>query len=198
MIAELLTAEQFAAGRDELPDGGRWTELHAGRVITLSPPETEHGTAVLNISKAIATHAKPDEGYACFDLGLIVQRSPDTVRCPAISFFSGGPAFAESDKIVTDTRPRLVVEVASSNDRRRNLADRLQGWLDWQVELVWLLDTIAKQVHVFERGRQPHRLAGHQTLLGGSVLRAFESNVGDLFQEPSWWRGTTKKPGFST
>lgn len=188
MITDLLTAEQFAACREELPDGGRWTELRAGRVVTLSPPEMEHGTTILNVSKAIALHVRPDEGYACFDLGFIMSRGPDTVRFPPISFFTAGPAFAESEKIVTETRPGLIVEVASSNDRRRNLAERVTGWLDWGAQLVWILDTHAKQAHVFERGGQPRRLASHHTLRGGSILSTFEANVGDLFKEPSWWR----------
>lgn len=190
MISDFLTAEQFAEQRDELPEGGRWTELHAGKVVTLSPPDSEHGTTVLNLSKAIAelSKSKP-QGYACFGLGLIVARRPDSVRVPALCFYSDGPAFAESDKVVSETRPALVVEVASSNDRRRGLADRIKQWLDWGVRMVWILDPHAKQAHVFELDCQPRRLSSHETLTGGSVLSGFQSNVGDLFKEPDWWRG---------
>lgn len=196
MITDLLTAEQFAERRDELPEAGRWSELLAGKVVTLSPPDAEHGTTVLNLSKAIAdfSQAAP-QGYACFSLGLIVQRGPDTVRVPAMCFYAEGPAFAESDKVVTETRPTLVVEVASSNDRRRGLADRIKSWLDWGVRMVWVLDPHAKQAHVFESSSQPRRLAPHETLTGGEVLSGFRSNVGDLFKEPDWWLGKPKVNG---
>jgi len=193
MISELLTAEQFAASRDELPDGGRWSELIAGSVVTLSPPDTEHGTTVLNLSKAVAACSRPDQtGYACFGLGLVVKRGPDTVRFPAMSFFADGPAFAESDKVLTDTCPALVVEIPSSNDRRRGLADRIADWLARGVRHVWVLDPQAQQTHVLGINQQPRRLSSAETLRGGDALPGFQSKVGELFQEPKWWRGPPK------
>jgi len=186
---ELLTAEQFVASRHELPDGGRWTELIAGRPVLLSPPTVEHGNAVLNLSKALADYSQRGQGgYACFDLGFAVARNPDTVKFPAACFFMTGPMFAESDKILTETRPTLVIEVASSNDRRRGLDERIGGWLNWGVPLVWLLDPHARQVHVFEKGRAGQVVGEHQTLSGGSVLFEFATNVGNLFKEPGWWK----------
>src|SRR5262245_27077764 len=150
----LLTAEQFIAGRDELPDGGRWTELLAGKPVTLSPPTIEHGTAVLNLSKALAGHSQQGQGgYACFELGLVIARNPDTAHFPAISYFTSGPMFAEADRTITESRPALVVEVASTNDRRRGIDQRVANWLDWGVTLAWVVDPLARQVHAVEKGR---------------------------------------------
>ena len=115
MTPALFTAEQFVAERDELPDGGRWTELIAGKPVTLSPPTIEHGTAVLNLSKALAKYSQQEQGgYSCFELGLVIARDPDSVRFPAICVFTTGPLFAEADKVVTEARPSLIVEVAST------------------------------------------------------------------------------------
>jgi Uma2 family endonuclease len=187
--SELLTAEQFASTRDELPDGGRWTELVAGKLVTLSPPTIEHGTAVLNLSKALAEYSQKEQGgYACFELGLMTARNPDTVRVPAICFFTSGPTFAEADKVVTETRPALVVDVASTSDRRRGMEQRVTNWLEWGVRAVWVLDLQAKQVHAVEKGRAGQRFAEHQSLSGGSVLSGFKFSVGDLFKEPGWAR----------
>lgn len=189
MPPENLTAEQFVERRAELPDGGRWTELDAGSMVTFTPPEPEHGTALLNLSKNLAAAVSPAEpGYACFDLSLVITRRPDTVRCPAISYFAGGPLFAESDNTLSEKCPDLVVEIASSNDRRRNLANRVERYLKWGVRCVWVLDTHAKQVYVFQPSRQTERLASHQTLFGSPVVPAFRMPVGDLFREPSWWK----------
>lgn len=192
---DLLTVEQYIAGREDLPEGGRWTELVDGRVITLQPPTIEHGTTVLNLSKALADFAQREPvGYACFELGLIVSRNPATVRFPAVSFFSGGPMFAEADKAITDARPALVAEIASTNDRRRDLDQRVAAWLDWGVRLVWVFDPHGMQVHTFEKGRQGQHLAAHQTLSGGSVLSGFKANVGDLFKDPDWARSMVSTP----
>jgi Uma2 family endonuclease len=188
-MSPLLSAEQFVAGRDELPDGGRWTELVAGKPVSLSPPTIEHGTAVLNLSKALAVHSQKEQGgYACFELGLVIARDPDTAHFPAICYFTTGPMFAESDKVISETCPALVVEVASTNDRRKGMEQRITSWLDWGVRVAWVLDPQARQVHAFEKGRAGQRLAEHQTLPGGTVLSGFKIGVGELFREPGWAR----------
>lgn len=185
----ILTAEEFAAGREELPDGGRWTELVAGKPVTLSPPTIEHGTAVLNLSKTLAEYSQKEQGgYSCFELGLVTARNPDTVHFPAICFFTTGALFAEADKVVTEARPSLVVEVASTNDRRRGMELRLANWLEWGVRLVWVLDPQARQVHAIEKGRAAQRVTEHQSLFGGSVLSGFAISVGEIFREPGWAR----------
>lgn len=186
-MPDLMTVEQFVAEREELPDGGRWTELVAGKLRVLSPPTVEHGTAILNLGKALSEYSQKERaGYACFELGLIVARTPDTLQFPAVSYFTGGPMFVEADKIVTETRPALVVEVASTNDRRRGMDERVAGWLAWGVRLVWVLDPQEKVVHALENGGTGERLAVHQSLDGGSVLPGFKANVGELFKEPGW------------
>lgn len=186
----ILTAEEFSRQRDELPDGGRWTELIAGHPVTLSPPDTEHGTVVLNLGKALADHVGSGHaGYACFELGLLLQRQPDTALFPAISYFTRGERFAEADKVFSEARPQLIVEVASSNDRRRGMADRVELWRRWSVDCIWVVDPQARQVHIFDGTRGPRVLSHHETLPGGSPLADFELKVEAIFAEPTWWRG---------
>jgi Uma2 family endonuclease len=183
-----LTAEQFAEWEDGEGDGLRWAELVGGKIVRYSPPDPEHGRIVLNFSKALATHAQKSadsDGYACFELGLIVARDPDTVRCPAISYFSGGARFAELEKVVTETRPILVVEVASSADRRKNAAERVESYFNWGVRAVWMADPHGQQVHVLQKGRQGKQLGMAQTLDGGSVIPDFEMPVSMVFEQPT-------------
>ena len=194
----LLTAEQFAEEKYDLPEVGRWHELVAGKVVNLHPPSVAHGTAVLNLSKALAEHLqKLSRGYACFELGLVVGRDPDTVRCPPLSLFAKGGLFAESDKIVTDTKPAMVFEIASTADRRRSMERRIQEYLECGIELVWVADTFEKLVRTSERDQpqqtllETHHLDGdtffkrsrdNRTLLSG-----FKFRVADVFAEPEFW-----------
>ena len=84
---QCLSAEEFAEQKFDFGDGGRWVELVAGKVVSLEPPNAAHGTTVLNLSKALARYLlEAPDGYACFELGLLVARDPDTVRCPALSY----------------------------------------------------------------------------------------------------------------
>ncbi len=194
-----LSAEEFAEQKFDLGDGGRWVELVAGEVVSLDPPEAAHGTTVLNLSKALARYlVSSPNGYACFELGLLVARNPDTVRCPAMSYFVGADRFAQSDKTVTETKPALVVEIASSNARRRELSRRVEEYQGCGIELVWVIDPIEEQVHILHADRQHIQLDADQTLSGilhasGEVLDGFEIRIRDLFAEPDWWMGARRK-----
>jgi Uma2 family endonuclease len=188
------TAEEFLAALDELPEGGQWTELVAGEIRRLSPPTMEHGNVVLNLSKALADHLqKPNTPtYACFELGLIIARNPDTVRYPACSVYTTAPKFGESDKLISENRPSLVIDIASSRDRRKNLEARLQAFHDWGVLSTWVIDPEGRFVFIAVKGRAVQRFGEHQTLVGGDALEGFRMQVADLFREPSWWLGKPK------
>lgn len=188
----LLTAEEFAVQLFDLPEGGRWHELEAGRVLMHEPPDHAHGNIVLNLSKALGEylHQRRDEpvGYACFEIGFIVSREPDTVRRPAISFFSAKSLFSESDALVTESVPSIVVEAASTNSRRNALTDRVNCYHEFGVDQVWVADPIDRVVHVCERSRTPRQLSEHRALHGEPYLPGFSMTVGEIFAEPEWWR----------
>ena len=197
MIQRTLTAEEFDNTRFELFDGGQWAELIAGEAIALHPPAPEHGPTVLNISKALAEYQNiKREGYACFELGLIVKREPDTVLAPAISYFVTGDRWEELDKTVTETRPALIVEVVSTPDRRRNFVPRLKQYLNWGVVVVWEIDPEAKTVVVHRSNHAAERLTGRSTLMGSSdwnnstidhpILQSFSVSLSDVFYEREW------------
>jgi Uma2 family endonuclease len=197
MVAPNLTAEDFAAQRFDLPEGGRWTELLCGEILNLEPPSPEHGTVVLNFSKALADHLQGfPEGYACFELGLIVGRQPDSVYCPAISYFTGGKLFAELDNTITETKPALIVEVASTIDRRRTIRRRTQEYLKWGVPVVIVVEPRDKLIAVHLPNRTTEVLSSGSFIESNdlwatssqSILQRFSVSVDDLFHEPEWTR----------
>jgi Uma2 family endonuclease len=184
-----LTAEQFLDERLELPDAGQWAELIEGIPICLQPPDLEHGNTVLNLSKALAGYIQHSErGYACFDLGLRVARNPDTIRFPAISYFLEGPRFAESDKLFTDVVPALVVDLASTPDRREHIPARVAQFHAWGVRQVWVIDCGNQYVRVESRGADAVSLSAADILRAESLLEGFALPVSALFAEPEWWR----------
>ncbi len=188
-----LTAEQFLDERFELPDGGQWAELVEGIPILLQPPDLDHGTTVLNLSKALAEYIERTErGYACFDLGLHLTQSPDTLRFPAACYFVEGERFAESDKAYTRTRPVLVIEMASTADRRRQMTERVEAYLAWGVPTVWVIDQAERCLHVCSASRQTAVYTEDETLAADSPLDGLRLTIADLFVEPAWWN---KRPG---
>lgn len=184
--AAKLTVEQY---EDRLQEGDRWIELVGGRLIRLEPPDEVHGDVVRNLSRPIANFVKssPDI-YACFELPLILSRETATVRCPAISCFQSTDRFAELDKVATETPPILVIEVASTNDRRDGMSDRVAGYLNAGIKAVWVIDPVTKHVHQFHPPMHGIMLKETQTLQGSPILEGFQLPVADLFQLPKWDR----------
>ena len=196
MLMRCQTAEEFVEKRHELEENGRWSELILGEPVSLEQPPPRHGTAVLNITRALADYIqRTSTGYACFELGLTVARSPDTVYCPPISYFVSGSRWEEMDRSITETKPALVIEIASSRDRRKNIAHRVSQYLDWGVTVVWIIDTDSQQVSAHTlKGSIDFPDDGHLEATADwtshrdrlPVLPGFRFPVVDIFREPDW------------
>lgn len=191
----LLTAEQFAERRFDLPEAGRWTELIAGEVVQLSPPDAMHGTAVLNLSKRLAEHRQqtPESGgAACFDLGLITNRRPDTVLVPAVSVIPDVGPFELADAVLTEKVPSLVVEIPSTHDRQNAVEWKIEAYLEFGVESVWVVEHSGERVRMTSRDSETRLVFSGETLQHEALLPGFEMPVRELFQEPEWWTGNRR------
>ena len=195
-----LTAQDFAAVKSSLPEAGRWHELHDGQTVLLSAPDDTHGTIVLNLSRALAEwfNKQPQQtrGYACHDLGLHVNSAPDTVYVPAISIFRQGKPFSQYDNVIATEVPKIVIDIASSNDRRRDMRLRTTAYLRHGVECVWVPDPFKKEVQVIRRSSHTLALGKWQTLEMGELLPGFVISVENIFVQPKWWDG--KLPDVTT
>ncbi|QDT95670.1 Uma2 family endonuclease [Gimesia aquarii] len=184
----IYTAEQFLEARLELPDAGRWTELDQGKIVTLDPPDIEHGTIVLNLSKVLSLYLhQVDQGYACFELGLLVNRGPDTVRFPPAAIFNSGNRFEETDKAISERKPTAIVEIASTNQRRQLMSDHVNDYVQWGVDLIWVIDPPKQEVLEYVAGSESQVIDINGKMTGGTVLPGFAMKVQDLFAEPVWW-----------
>ncbi len=179
-----LTVAQF---EERLADGDRWIELVAGQLIRLDSPDESHGDVVRNLSRPLAKMVKtlPDLSI-CFELPVVISRETATVRCPAVSCFQSTDRFAETEKLLTDSRPALVIEVASTNDRREGMSERVSCYLDAGVIGVWVIDPVTRHVHQFVAGRGGTMLREKDVLNGAPLLPGLELAVTDLFRQPKW------------
>lgn len=188
-----MTAAEFAAGKQDLPDSGRWSELHDGQPIQLSAPDDPHGTIVLNLSRSLArwfqTQPVTSRGYACPGVGIHVRSQPDTVYVPAISIFRDGEPFSQFDIAVATEVPRLVIDIASSNDRRCDMRLRTTAYLKHGVDSIWIPDPFKKEVQVICRTTHTLALGKWQILEGGTLLPGFRIEVEKIFAQPDWWNG---------
>jgi Uma2 family endonuclease len=181
------TAEEFDTNRFDMPDAGRWHELDSGELLALEPPESMHGAVVLNLTRAIGSwlheNAADAKGYAAFDIGLIVARCPDTVLRPPISFFVTGNRFAQCGETLTNEVPALVVEVASTNDRRLRMRERVRDYLSLGVQTIWVIDTDRQEVNVMKKNEASELLGKHRLLREKNLLAEFSIHVHELFHQ---------------
>lgn len=85
-----LTAEEFFALPD--PAGGGKMELVAGEVVTYMPVSGKHGTRASYIARKLGNYADEHSlGEVPVEAGFLLQRSPDTVLAPDVSFFVRSP-----------------------------------------------------------------------------------------------------------
>ena len=168
-------------------------ELVDGELLRLDPPDEEHGTIVQNFSRELAAFLRQSESssqaYACFELGLIVSRNPDTIRFPAACCFIESERFSETDKFATEATPHWVIEIASTNQRRNDTKRRVKDYHAWGVKLVWVIDPLEKTLHTFSHLRTIKNLSEDQSLTAEPVFPNFQICVADLFVIPKWWNG---------
>ena len=180
---------------ERLHEGDRWIELVSGRLIRHEPPDDAHGNVVRNLSKALAEQIRRRPDFvACFDLGLILRRHPDTVLCPPVSCFPLPAGFVETDKLITDTLPRLVIEIASTNDRRAELAERVKSYFEKGVTGVWVFDPVDQRAHALSRETNRSFSAG-ESLHDFAVLPGFRFSVAEAFCDPKWAQGEISPEG---
>ena len=122
---KLLTAEDLL----RLDSKGIRGELIRGELYETMSAGVTHGKIVINLGSELRYFVKPRRLGSIMgsDTGIILERNPDTVREPDIAFISAAkmplgidiPGYSEA---VTD----LVVEIASPNDSRREIGNKMQ------------------------------------------------------------------------
>lgn len=177
----LLTAEEFW----ELPEvEGKQYELVEGVVIEMAGPGYEHSLIVEAIGDLLKGFTRGKRlGYVTRDNTMfILQRSPDTVRGPDVSFVLRERVEAVGiPKRHFPAAPDLAVEVASPHDRARELHSKAGNYLAAGVRLVWLVWPDTQTVTVYSPDDEPREYGADDTLDGSDVLPGFIVTVRDLF-----------------
>ena len=113
--------------------------------------------------------------------------APGLVRIPDISFVSWDrlPERRVPRRPIPDLAPDLVVEVLSAGNTSQEMAQKLQDYFTAGVRLVWYVDPILQEVHVYTAPDQHTVLTAAHSLDGGEVLAGFMLPVQQVFAEPT-------------
>ena len=181
VAAKPVTAEEFA--RTPEPADGRRLELVRGEVIAMSKPTWEHGEIAGNVYMAIKLFLKTTPiGRVSVESGFILERGPDTVRGPDVSYTSKERMpLDERMNRLPDQHPDLCVEVNSPTNTKRQIRDKVKEYFFAGVRAVWLIDPEDRSVTVLTAPDEGRTLYDETTLDGGEVLPGFACKVADLF-----------------
>lgn len=93
---DLLTAEGFFDWACHPENDDKIVELVRGRPRVTPLPDRRHGVVCSLAGSFLGEFVrKRRHGYACFGAGIVLQRNPDTVRCPDVSVFEETKAYHE-------------------------------------------------------------------------------------------------------
>lgn len=184
----LMTAEEFYEFTCRPENADRHFELDEGRVIELPNPKKLHGVVCMRIGFQLESYARRmGRGQvASNDAGVILGRSPDTVRGPDMAYFAEQQSMAElAAEGYAETPPVLAVEVLSPDDRPGRVARKVAQYLRAGVKLVWVVDPEICEIAVHRTGAdEPVLLDAEAVLTGGEVLPGFECRAGEFFDLP--------------
>ncbi len=181
---QLVTAEQFVA----MPDvPGMQLELVRGEVVAVPGANKIHSMIAGVVYQLLwAFVATRRLGIVSTDnTGYIIERGPDSVRIPDVSFIAWERI---SEEEFTETywslSPDLAVEVVSPNERAHERDDKIDQYLKAGTRLVWVLWPRQRTVQVYTPDGHIRELEADEELDGGEVLPGFRVRVGDLFTLP--------------
>jgi Uma2 family endonuclease len=117
----------------------------------------------------------------------MLRLAPGLVRIPDVSFVSWGrlPQRRVPRQPIPDLVPDLAVEVLSEGNTPREMEHKLHEYFTAGVRLVWYVDPVRQEVHVYTAPSQREVLTADHTLYGGEVLPGFTLLVRQLFAEPT-------------
>ena len=179
-LKKLFTAEELLC----LPAVGRRLELVKGKVYEMAPAGGRHGYTAMNTGIVLGGHVRANGLGRVFaaETGFILWRDPDTVRAPDVAFIAQSrlPVDEIPDSFI-ELVPDLVVEVVSPNDRRLEVREKVEEWLNAGVRLVWVLYPITRSAIVYRSLNDVTHLTADDFLDGEDVVPGFICRLAELF-----------------
>ena len=175
----LVTADELI----RMPDDGFKYELVEGRLIKMTPAGSLHGQISIRLAARLLVYVEERDLGAVFsaDTGFHLQRDPDTVRAPDVSFVVKARL---TDGIPTGYwpgPPDLAVEVVSPSDSMAEVQSKAQEYLRKGVRLVWVVLPKKRAVAVYRPDTPSEMLSEHDVLDGGEVVPGFRYPLARLF-----------------
>lgn len=177
----LLTAEAFL----DHPDDGERSELVRGEIVREPLPGYGHASVAATLCFHLRRFVRQERlGRVVGEAGFVLERGPDTVRGPDVSFVAAArDAARPAGEGFFEGAPDLAVEILSPSNRRREMSEKVLDYLAAGARLVWIVDPRKRTVTVHAAEARPRHLTEEDRLDGGDVLPGFSLAVGRIFAD---------------
>ncbi|MBK8988860.1 MAG: Uma2 family endonuclease [Chloroflexi bacterium] len=174
----LITGEELL----EMGDMGP-CELVEGRIVPMSPTKIQHGRFEYKLARLLGDFvAENNLGEIMVgEVGIYVQRDPDTIRAADILFISHERLAQASPNSFLDVPPELVVEILSPSDRWNDVRRKLREYFAAGVNVVLIIEPDEQTVSVYRAPTALQELTGTAVLTLDDILPGFRCVVADLF-----------------
>ena len=163
-----------------LPDDSMCHELIKGELLTMPPPQFEHGRVVANLTILLGPHVKANNlGYVCTETGYKLETNPDTVLAPDVSFIARERFDNVPDGYYLGA-PDVAVEVLSPSDRRARVEWKTGLWLSLGAKSVWIVNPKHRTIEVV-RSSGERKLLHESDELVDDTVPGFHVPVSEIF-----------------
>ena len=191
---EIVADAPYPMGFEEferLPDDGKHYELVQGRLLRMPPPGGQHAKIAAKLLAALLTFVEQSNlgGDVLGEMGFRLPM-PGKVELtelePDLSYVRAGRAPAPDSPEYPKAwslAPDLVVEIASPDQYRPEMAEKARQYLAAGVRLVWMIWPKRQQIDVWrpEYDTPVDTLALNEALDGLDVLPGFSYPLSKLF-----------------
>ena len=158
-------------------------ELIRGELKEKMPTGDEHGSLTFALSLEIGWFVRENRLGRCWaaETGFLVARDPDTVLAPDFAFLRTENMPAEWTRGYVRAVPDLVLETRSPSDRRKEVTDKVEEWLDAGVSIVLELNPAQQELTIYRPGAESLALGPEDAFDGAELLPGFTLPLRTLF-----------------
>ncbi|MCI0393873.1 MAG: Uma2 family endonuclease [Chloroflexi bacterium] len=192
-----MTAREAAAGREIKEQNALITgqelarmgdigpcELVEGRIVPMSPTKIQHGRLESRLARILSAFVEAQSlgEVMSGEVGIYVQRNPDTIRAADLLFISRQRLAQATPDDFLDVAPELVVEIVSPSDRWAEIRRKLREYFATGVNAVLVVEPGEQMISFFHSPTGVEEFALGDTLVMPEILPGFKLVVADLFE----------------
>ncbi len=167
----------------QLTESNTKYELIRGELIEMTLPGGKHGNIALEIGWLLRSFVQTQKlGKIMVETGFRLTTDPDTVRAPDVSFLLAKkiPSDGLPDGFISGA-PDLAVEIVSPNDTASDIQDKVQDYLAYGTQVVWVVYPQQRLVIVHHPDGMARILREAESLDGEPVLPGFSCKIEEIF-----------------